>query len=129
MTNMNRWSALIIRALFTRLDSFQTIQKDTQMATNILSERVQILQDKDIITKAKLPQNRHMKYLLTKKGRDICPILLALMEWGDTWYKDSYDQPLTHKPCGNPLVMQVACSACDGILLPQEVTYKLERTL
>ena len=84
----DRWSALIVRSLFTRLDSFQAIQQDTQMATNVLSERLRLLLDKQIIAKTKQLSSRHMGYKLTQKGHDIYPVMLALMEWGSRWPTD-----------------------------------------
>jgi DNA-binding HxlR family transcriptional regulator len=124
----DRWSALIIRSLFTRLDSFQAIQQDTQMATNVLSERLRLLLDKQIIAKIKQPSSRHMGYKLTQKGHDIYPVMLALMEWGSRWPTDHLDPPinLVHRPCGCRLKMQIACSACDQELLPKEVTFTLD---
>lgn len=124
----DRWSALIIRSLFTRIDNFQAIQQDTQMATNVLSERLRLLLDKQIIAKAKQQSSRHMGYKLTQKGHDIYPVMLALMEWGSRWPSDHFDPPisLVHRPCGCQLKMQIACSACDQELLPKEVTFTLD---
>ena len=124
----DRWSALIIRSLFTRLDSFQAIQQDTQMATNVLSERLRLLLAKQIIAKTKQLSSRHMRYKLTQKGQDLYPVMLALMEWGSRWPTDHLDPTisLVHRPCGCRLKMQIACSACDQELLPKEVTFTLD---
>lgn len=124
----DRWSALIIRSLFTRIDNFQAIQQDTQMATNVLSERLRLLVAKQIIAKTKQQSSRHMGYKLTQKGHDIYPVMLALMEWGSRWPSDHFDPPisLVHRPCGCQLKMQIACSACDQELLPKEVTFTLD---
>jgi hypothetical protein len=53
-------------------------------------------------------------YKLTPKGRDIYPILIAMMEWGDRWYASPEGPPLllTHKPCKNPLKPKMACTGC-----------------
>lgn len=124
----DRWSALIIRSLFIRLDSFQAIQQDTQMATNVLAERLRWLLDKQIISKNEQLSSRHMSYKLTQKGHDIYPVMLALMEWGSLWSTEHLDSPinLVHRPCGRPLKMQIVCSACDQELLPKEVTFTLD---
>lgn len=104
----DRWSALIIRSIFTNLNSYQDICDDTAIATNILTERLEWLCSMEILAKS------GAVYKLTPKGRDIYPILIALMEWGDKWYASPDGPPLllTHKPCKNSLKHKMACTAC-----------------
>lgn len=116
----DRWSALIIRSIFTNLNSYQDICDDTGMATNILAERLQILAKKGIIKK-----NRSV-YKLTPKGLAIYPILLALMEWGDKYYATEEGPPLylTHKTCDNTLKGQIACSECGEGITMQDIEFE-----
>lgn len=104
----DRWSALIIRSVLTNMNSYQDICNDTAIATNILAERLEQLCSTSILEKS------GVIYRLTPKGRDIYPILIAMMEWGDKWYASPEGPPLllTHKPCNNPLKHRVACTAC-----------------
>jgi DNA-binding HxlR family transcriptional regulator len=111
----DRWATLVVRACFTGISRFDEIQRDTAMATNILSDRLDSLQNQGIIT-AK-PYSSHpgrFEYRLTEKGRDIYPVLLALLHWGDVWYADAKGPPLvlTHQNCGHSLHLATKCSAC-----------------
>lgn len=115
----DRWSTLVVRACFTGIHRFDEIQRDTLMASNILSDRLTRLQAQEII-KAK-PYSAHQdrfEYRLTEKGRGLYPVLLALLQWGDTWYADAKGAPLllTHEKCHHGLSMSPICSDCGGQL-------------
>ena len=115
----DRWSTLVVRACFTGIHKFDEMQRNTLMASNILSDRLARLQAQGII-KAK-PYSAHQdrfEYRLTKKGRDLYPVLLALLRWGDTWFADAKGPPLllTHDKCHHGLSMSPVCNACGGKL-------------
>jgi len=116
----DRWSALIVRSIFSNLNSYQDICDDTGIATNILAERLQALTRKGIIKK------QSSIYKLTSKGRAIYPILLALMEWGDKWYATEEGPPLylTHKPCNNSLKSRMACSECGETITMNDIEFE-----
>lgn len=124
----DRWATLVVRACFTGIHRFDDIQRDTLMATNILSDRLERLQKQGII-KAK-PYSAHQdrfEYRLTAKGRDIYPVLLALLHWGDRWYADKKGPPLllTHNICGHELRLRPACSHCSDTLHLENIIFRL----
>lgn len=115
----DRWATLVVRACFTRIYKFDDIQRDTLMASNILADRLTRLQSQGII--AARPYSAHQdrfEYRLTEKGRDVYPVLLALLHWGDQWYADAKGPPLllTHQNCGQSLSMAPQCSHCGAML-------------
>jgi DNA-binding HxlR family transcriptional regulator len=115
----DRWATLVVRACFTGIHRFDEIQRDTLMASNILSDRLERLQDQRIIQAR--PYSAHQdrfEYRLTEKGRDLYPVLLALLQWGDAWFADAKGPPLllTHRPCEHALHMVSACSHCGDAL-------------
>lgn len=117
----DRWSALIIRSVFTRRNHYSDICEDTAIATNILSERLDWLCDKDILKKDKA------LYTLTPKGQDIYPVLIALMAWGDKWHSPPDGPPLilTHTLCGRTLTSQMACSACGDPVTANDIGFNV----
>ncbi|WP_342751330.1 winged helix-turn-helix transcriptional regulator [Mycolicibacterium hodleri] len=38
-------------------------------------------------------QREHHEYRLTDKGRDLVPVVVALMQWGDRWEADPEGPP------------------------------------
>jgi DNA-binding HxlR family transcriptional regulator len=115
--------------MFTRINRFDDIQRDTLMATNILTGRLERLIRQGILRT--IPYSAHadrVEYRLTEKGRDLYPVLLALLQWGDRWFADERGPPLilTHKPCGHDLRMIVACNHCDGEIGIHNLTFEIE---
>lgn len=115
----DRWATLVVRACFTGINRFDGIQRDTLMASNILADRIERLQAQGIL-QAKLYSlhQERFEYRLTEKGRDLYPVLLALLQWGDRWYADHKGPPLvlTHQLCGHALHLRPSCSACGEAL-------------
>jgi DNA-binding HxlR family transcriptional regulator len=115
----DRWATLVVRACFTGIHRFDDIQRDTLMASNILSDRIERLRAQGIIRA--IPYSGHanrFEYRLTEKGRDLYPVLLALLHWGDRWYADAKGPPLllTHLACDHALVLRPSCNGCGDVL-------------
>ncbi|RMF11513.1 MAG: transcriptional regulator [Alphaproteobacteria bacterium] len=124
----DRWSSLILRSCFTGLNTYEEIREDTQIATNILADRLKGLCDVGLLRKQRYEDHPpRYQYRLTDKGRDIYPILLMLLEWGDRWYAAPEGPPLLlfHDDCGNPLVPEIVCSACGEPLTLGAVDFQL----
>lgn len=126
----DRWSALILRSVFTGLNQFQEILDDTAISTNILADRLAELCDEGILRRVEEPNDmRRANYRLTDKGRDIYPILITLMQWGDKWRPAPEGPPLllTHRPCDEPLEIVMACSNCGQEVAPQDTSVEIFR--
>ena len=82
-----RWSLLILRdAMFRRYTRFSQFQKSLGIATNVLAKRLE-----DFVS-AGLMEHRQpegsggqAEYLLTQKGLELKPVIMALTAWGDRW--------------------------------------------
>ncbi|WDE06645.1 helix-turn-helix transcriptional regulator [Thalassomonas viridans] len=80
----DKWSLLILRDLmFFGKHSFSELQNsDEKMATNILSKRLETLEQDDLVSKQTDPSDKRKKvYTLTPKGKDMLPIMLEMMIW------------------------------------------------
>lgn len=58
-------------------------------------------------------QRTRQEYVLTDKGRDLLPVVVALMKWGDRHLAGPKGPPvaLSHTACGEPVGVHVACAA------------------
>jgi DNA-binding HxlR family transcriptional regulator len=75
------WSMLIIRDLMLRgHTSYQAfLRSDERIATNILADRLQKLEQNGLISKAADPADaRKYIYALTSKGADLAPLLIEM---------------------------------------------------
>ena len=56
-------------------------------------------------------QRRRGEYRLTEKGRDLLPVSVALLQWGDRWTSDPMGPPivLEHRGCGAAIGVAIVC--------------------
>ena len=88
----DRWSLLIIRDMMfrgsTRFQDF--LDADEGISTNILSDRLTRLEAHQIISRQRDPANgRQVLYRLTDKGRDLLPVMLAVIDWAEKYDPDT----------------------------------------
>ncbi|NLR96089.1 helix-turn-helix transcriptional regulator [Rhizobium sp. P38BS-XIX] len=78
------WSILILRDAFQGLSKFDEFQKNLGIAPNILTRRLKHLTEEGLFDR-RLYNERppRYEYVLTTKGRDFFPVLMALFTWGN----------------------------------------------
>ena len=79
-----RWTLLIVRELFFRDSRYSDLQDALPgIATNLLAERLRQLEAEGIIERYEAPSPvRATVYRLTTRGRELGPVLQALVIWG-----------------------------------------------
>src|SRR5215471_17683139 len=78
------WSLLIIRDALLGRRRFGELQKSLGLAKNILSQRLRKLVEDGILATAPASDgSAYQEYVLTRKGRAIHPILIALRQWSE----------------------------------------------
>lgn len=89
------WTLLIVRDVFFGVTRFDDIQRRLGVARNTLTDRLEWLCRHGVL--ARVPYgdsgNRY-EYHLTDKGRDLQPVLMAMLAWGDKWGATAIDPPL-----------------------------------
>ena len=78
------WSILILRDAFHGLSRFDEFQKSLDIAPNMLSRRLNALVEGGMLERRRYIDHppRH-EYVLTARGRDFRPVLLAMLAWGN----------------------------------------------
>src|SRR5436190_16497735 len=77
-----RWSLLIIRnAMFAGQTRFTEFQRSLGVAPNILANRLERLVDTGLMQLRQ--HNGDKEYVLTTKGLDLQPVIIAFTTWGD----------------------------------------------
>jgi DNA-binding HxlR family transcriptional regulator len=108
------WTPLILRDLFVGLRRFEDIRRDLGIASNVLTVRLERLVDHEIVERRKyqdLPPR--FEYYLTAKGKDLFPIIAALMAYGDRWLSGEAGPPaLFIHDCGHAASAKVVCDHC-----------------
>ena len=120
----DRWTLLILREAFLGVRRFEAFQQSLSLARNILTFRLQDLMEEGILRKSRYHEKPdRYEYFLTEKGRDLYPVMVALMEWGDRWMAGEAGPPvvLVHKSCEHESRPVLACSHCGKPLAPRDV--------
>ena len=81
----DKWTLLILRDMvFGGKSTYgEFLQSEEKIATNILADRLAVLESQGILTKD-VAEDKKSKftYRLTEKGVDTVPIIMALFVWG-----------------------------------------------
>lgn len=80
----DKWTLVIIKQMLTEdKKTFKGFTESSEaIATNILSSRLKMLEEFQIIKKEKLPNNKKVNiYTLTEKGLALAPTIIELTIW------------------------------------------------
>jgi DNA-binding HxlR family transcriptional regulator len=108
-----RWSLLILRnALFAGMTRFTDFQQSLKIAPNILTKRLESFVEERLMTTSK-GESEHLEYVLTAKGLDFKPVIIALTYWGDKWAAPE-GPPIVyqHEGCGGRINQHLSCKNC-----------------
>jgi DNA-binding HxlR family transcriptional regulator len=118
-----RWTILIIRDLFLGLRRFDDFQRSLGVSRGILSDRLDRLVESGILER-RLYQERpeRYEYRLTDKGRDLWPITVGLLKWGDRYYAENGPpRVILHRGCGGEVTERLRCAKCGADLTARDV--------
>ena len=124
----DQWTLLILRDCMHGVTRFDEFQKSLQIARNTLSDRLSRLVDAGVLTKRFYQDNPpRYEYLLTEMGRDLFPVISAMLAWGDKWLDGGGGAPvqLYHETCGHDTEPRVVCSYCGKPIVAAEVQFCL----
>src|SRR5437870_12710013 len=109
----DRWTLLILRECFLRTRRFEGFQSALGITRHLLAERLQKLVRTGVLRRIPYQDSpkRH-EYILTQKGLDLYPVLIALVHWADTHMLDDHRRPLLHqhKKCDQSFHTIMVCS-------------------
>ena len=122
-----KWTFMVLREAFNGVRRFDDMQRRTGAPRQVLSNRLARLINDGILRKAPYQepgQRPRSEYRLTEKGIELFPVIASLLAWGDK-HAGAPGGPqvlLTHRDCGAPVGLQLACE--DGHVLgsAREVT-------
>ncbi len=78
------WSILILRDALHGLTRFDEFQKSLGIAPNMLARRLNALVEAGLLQRSRYSDRPpRYEYVLTARGRDFRPIIVALLAWGN----------------------------------------------
>jgi DNA-binding HxlR family transcriptional regulator len=80
----DHWSLLIVRDAFDGVRRFSDFQRTLGVARNILADRLRGLVEEEVFTVRPVSEGAsHQEYVLTPKGEQLFPVIVALRQWGE----------------------------------------------
>lgn len=96
----DRWTLLILRELSLGVHTFDELQAQTGMSSNLLNVRLKRLIADSVIEKQQYSERPpRYEYHTTEKGKELDPVLMVLRSWGQKWNMED-DEPavaMVHK--------------------------------
>lgn len=120
----DRWSLLVLRECFLRTRRFEGFQSKLKITRHLLADRLKKLVRFGVLRRVPYQEApKRFEYILTQKGLDLYPIVMAIVHWGDTHMVDERGRPIIHqhKTCGKVFDPILVCSECGEPLDAREV--------
>lgn len=115
-----KWALLALREVTFGVRRFDQIVARTGAPRDVLTARLRKLSDAGVLKRVQYSERpQRFEYHLTEAGRDLQPVLLTLMHWGDRYLAGGSPPPTvwTHT-CGQRLTPQVTCTGCAQPVTP-----------
>lgn len=120
----DRWTLLVLRECFLGTRRFDGFEQRLGVTRHVLADRLKTLVQAGVLDKVAYQQRPlREEYRLTDKGRDLYPVILALVNWGDRHMSDAEGPPIRHihRSCGHAMQGVLVCSDCGEPLSPRDV--------
>jgi len=110
------WTLLILSDAFNGVRRFEQWCERLGLARNVLAFRLKTLVADGLFERRLYCERpERYEYVLTPKGRDTYPILMAMHEWGNRHVYGEGNEPVRyiHKTCGHRFQMAANCAHCN----------------
>lgn len=121
------WTPLVLREAFYGVRRFEDLQAGLGIARSTLSDRLALLVEHGLLERVPYASDpvRH-EYVLTDQGRDLQPVLLALLEFGNRWLADDAGPAVqvrhhSHDHGDHVASPELVCGECRERLEPDDV--------
>jgi len=119
-----KWALLAVREVFLGNGRFDEMVRRTGAPRDTMAARLRALTASGILERRQYSDHpARFEYHLTDAGRDLYPVILTLMRWGDRYLARGGGPPLRleHR-CGHVLGAQLVCEACGDQVVAAETT-------
>lgn len=118
----DRWTLLVLKFAFAGVRRFNEFHSALGISRSRLQDRLDRLVQHEILVKRQVVDGQREEYVLTDKGRDIYPILIAIKDWGDAYTApDGPPVHYRHRDCGGEAHAQIECSTCGEAMTARDV--------
>jgi DNA-binding HxlR family transcriptional regulator len=110
----DRWTLLVLRDAFLGVRRFEDFRA-VGLTRHRLADRLKKLVAAGVLERVRYRERPpRFEYRLTEKGRDLYPVIVSLVRWGDRWMAGEAGPPveLIHRGCGHVVTPVLSCPDC-----------------
>jgi DNA-binding HxlR family transcriptional regulator len=118
-----KWSLLAIREVFLGCRRFEEMVRNTGAPRDTLAARLRTLVEHGVLERRQYSEHPPRdEYFLTEAGRELYPLILTTMQWGDRHLATESGPPMKlEHHCGARLDPELVCRACGEEISAREV--------
>lgn len=120
----DRWTLLVLRDCFLGIRRFEDFQQRLGMSRPMLVDRLKRMVEEGVLKKVAYQEAPvRYEYRLTAKGKDLHPVIMSIVHWGDVHMAGKQGRPLLHRhsTCGHFFDPVTVCSECQTHLRASDV--------
>lgn len=117
-----KWSLLALRELGYGVNRFNRIAAYTGASRDILADRLRKLEASGLVGRHQYSEHPpRYEYHLTQAGRELFPVTISLLTWGDKWAVDAPAVVFRHT-CGRQVIIDLECRHCGEPVTRESLT-------
>jgi DNA-binding HxlR family transcriptional regulator len=118
----DEWTLLILRYAATGVTRYGDWLSRLPISHAVLTNRLSRLTAAGLLER--VPYGSRFEYRLSRRGRDIWPVLLTIWAWELVWVPDQAGRlpRMAHATCGETFFPVLVCAACRKPVEPRDVT-------
>jgi len=119
-----KWALLAVREVFLGNRRFDEMVRRTGAPRDTLAARLKTLVAGGILERRQYSEHpARYEYRLTGAGRELYPVIMTLLNWGDRHLAGADGPPrIFEHTCGHRFVPQLVCEACGESVDRRDVT-------
>ncbi len=109
-----KWALLAVREVFFGNRRFDEMVRRTGAPRDTMAARLRVLVGAGIMERRQYSEHpARFEYHLTEAGRDLYPVIMTLMRWGDQYLAGGDGPPVVlEHSCGHVLSARLVCESC-----------------
>ncbi|RAY12970.1 transcriptional regulator [Actinomadura craniellae] len=120
----DEWNLLILRYALLGVRRYGEWRKALPISHAVLTRRLSALTEMGVFERVEYQASaRRFEYVLTRRGRDLWPVLLTIWAWESRWVTAHVEQlpRMVHRGCGQEFRPVFGCAACGRAVDPRDV--------
>jgi DNA-binding HxlR family transcriptional regulator len=124
-----KWALLAIREAFLGNRRFDEMVRQIGAPRDTLAARLRRLVDAGILERRQYAEHpARFEYHLTRAGRDLYPVIMSLLSWGDRYLAGPEGPPLVLEHRDHRLQVQFTCAECGDPIQPGDARPLAQQT-